>query len=58
MRYLWNLPLVMPNTKLLSVRGHEPHTPLDEAVQATLEGMSHLDGIYASKRPIAQSQRA
>ena len=42
MRYLWNVPLGMSNTKLLAVLGHEPHTPLDQAVEATLEGMGCL----------------
>ncbi|HEY8939061.1 MAG TPA: SDR family oxidoreductase [Cellvibrio sp.] len=40
MRYLWKLPVRMDNSRLLAVLGREPHTPLDEAVQKTLEGMS------------------
>ena len=43
MRYLWKVPLTMDNQKLLAVLGHEPHTPLDQAVQATLEGMGCLN---------------
>lgn len=39
MRYLWNVPVGMNNAKLLAVLGHGPHTPLDEAVEAALEGM-------------------
>jgi nucleoside-diphosphate-sugar epimerase len=39
MRYLWQQPLRMRNTRLLSVLGREPHTPLDEAVRATLAGL-------------------
>jgi len=39
MRYLWNAPLGMDNTKLVATLGYEPHTPLDEAVEAALEGM-------------------
>ncbi|MES2934484.1 MAG: SDR family oxidoreductase [Pseudomonadota bacterium] len=42
MRYLWNVPLRMENAKLLTVLGHEPHTPLDQAVEATLQGMGCL----------------
>lgn len=42
MRYLWNVPLAMDNTKLVATLGHEPHTPLDAAVEAALEGMGCL----------------
>lgn len=42
MRYLWRTPVRMDNAKLLAVLGHEPHTPLDVAVKATLEGMGNL----------------
>ena len=42
MRYLWNVPLDMPNDKLIAVLGHEPHTPMDAAVEATLVGMGCL----------------
>jgi nucleoside-diphosphate-sugar epimerase len=40
MRYLWSEPLRMDNSKLVAVLGREPHIPLDEAVEATLEGMA------------------
>jgi nucleoside-diphosphate-sugar epimerase len=39
MRYLWRNPLRMDNALLVSVLGREPHTPLDEAVEATLGGL-------------------
>lgn len=39
MRYLWQQPVRMDNTRLLAVLGREPHTPLDQAVEATLEGI-------------------
>ncbi|HCX82006.1 MAG: hypothetical protein A3E00_02580 [Curvibacter sp. RIFCSPHIGHO2_12_FULL_63_18] len=42
MRYLWRTPLTMDNTQLLATLGHEPHTPLDEAVEAALVGMGCL----------------
>lgn len=42
MRYLWRTPIEMSNAKLVSTLGHEPHTPLDEAVEAALEGMGCL----------------
>jgi hypothetical protein len=42
MRYLWERPLRMGNARLLGLLGHEPHTPLDAAVRATLEGLGCL----------------
>ena len=44
MRYLWNVPLHMDNRGLTAVLGAEPHTPLDAAVRATLEGIGCLPG--------------
>ena len=42
MRYLWRTPLRMQNAQLTAVLGHEPHTPLEEAIEATLLGMGCL----------------
>lgn len=42
MRYLWQQPVRMGNDRLRAVLGEEPHTPLDEAVQATLQGLGCL----------------
>jgi nucleoside-diphosphate-sugar epimerase len=42
MRYLWQTPLAMDNARLVAVLGREPHTPLEEAVEATLDGMGNL----------------
>ena len=39
MRYLWREEVRMENRRLISVPGHEPHTPLDEAVEGMLVGM-------------------
>lgn len=36
MRYLWTTPVRMSNAKLIAFLGEEPHTPIDEAVRATL----------------------
>lgn len=47
MRYLWQQPVRLRNTRLLSVLGTEPHTPLDIAVGATLAGLGCLDGTAA-----------
>ncbi len=42
MRYLWREPLQLDNAKLLSVIGVEPHTPVDDAMRATLKGLRCL----------------
>lgn len=39
MRYLWREPVRMSNARLIRLLGAEPHTPLDEAVEATLAGL-------------------
>jgi nucleoside-diphosphate-sugar epimerase len=43
MRYLWREPLRMDNSRLREVLGAEPHTPLEQAVEATLQGLGCLD---------------
>ncbi|HEY9100646.1 SDR family oxidoreductase [Chitinimonas sp.] len=42
MRYLWQQPVRMRNDKLVALLGSEPHTPLDEAVRTTLQGLGCL----------------
>lgn len=39
MRYLWQRPVRLDNVRLLKFIGHEPRTPLDEAVRKTLQGL-------------------
>ena len=39
MRYLWREPVRMDKARLIAALGREPHTPLDEAVEATLVGL-------------------
>lgn len=39
MRYLWQQPLRLDNTRLLAHLGAEPHTPLELAVRRTLDGL-------------------
>jgi nucleoside-diphosphate-sugar epimerase len=43
MRYLWQQPVRLANERLVAVLGREPHTPLDQAVEAALVGMGCLD---------------
>jgi nucleoside-diphosphate-sugar epimerase len=42
MRYLWRESIRMDNSRLIAVLGKEPHTPLDEAVEATLIGQGSI----------------
>jgi nucleoside-diphosphate-sugar epimerase len=52
MRYLWETPIRMDNTRLQAVLGAEPHTPLDVAVRNTLMGLGCLadDGCDLTRR--------
>jgi hypothetical protein len=38
-RYLWQHPVRLDNTRLRSFLGEEPHTPLDVAVRTTLAAL-------------------
>ncbi|MBS9475955.1 NAD-dependent epimerase/dehydratase family protein [Ancylobacter radicis] len=42
MRYLWQEPVRLDNGRLRATLGAEPHTPLDEAVRASLIGLGCL----------------
>ncbi|MDM9621766.1 NAD(P)H-binding protein [Rhizobium sp. S96] len=42
MRYLWREPLRMANDRLVAELGEEPHTPVDEAVRASLAALGCL----------------
>ena len=53
MRYLWRQPVRLDNARLVEVLGTEPHTPLDVAVERTLEGL----GCLPSSRPAAAPSR-
>lgn len=45
MRYLWKVPVRLDNAKLVALLGSEPHTPLDEAVRATLKATGCLEEV-------------
>ena len=47
MRYLWQVPLRLDNSKLVAQIGTEPHTPLDDAVHETLEALGCMRGSAA-----------
>ena len=42
MKYLWDVPVQLDNAKLVRVLGEEPHTPVDLALRAALQGMDCL----------------
>jgi nucleoside-diphosphate-sugar epimerase len=46
MRYLWRTSVRMDNARLTAVLGHEPHTPLDEAIETTLVGLGCLTRVW------------
>ena len=48
MRYLCKKPVRLDNTKLVAFLGHEPHTPLDIAVRATLVDLGCIDAAPAA----------
>ncbi len=49
MRYLWRQPLRMDNARLVTALGREPHTALEEAVEATLVGLGCLPRLMDSQ---------
>ena len=53
MRYLWNVPIGLDNTKLVNFLGEEPHTPLDTAMRATLADMGCLDEGFEPRGVLA-----
>lgn len=42
MRYLWQQPVQLDNSRLVAMLGAEPHTPLDVAVRTTLQALDCL----------------
>ncbi|WP_043783818.1 NAD-dependent epimerase/dehydratase family protein [Rubrivivax gelatinosus] len=54
MRYLWQQPARLDNRRLVALLGEEPHTPLDEAVEATLQS---LDVMPRRPAPVAPASR-
>jgi nucleoside-diphosphate-sugar epimerase len=45
MRYLWRRPIGLDNAKLVRFLGEEPHTPLDQALRASLADLGCLGAI-------------
>ena len=42
MRYLWETPVLLDNTRLVARLGAEPHTPIVDALRAALMGLGCL----------------
>jgi nucleoside-diphosphate-sugar epimerase len=42
MRYLWRTSVKMESSRLTGFLGDEPHTPLDEAIERSMEGLRCL----------------
>jgi hypothetical protein len=58
MRYLWRRPIGLANDRLIGFLGAEPHTPLDQALAATLADMGALGGNVVEpdlRRALAQT---
>lgn len=58
MRYLWQQEVRMDNTLLRQTLGAEPHTPLDEAIEASLRGLGCLPPAAVATSPAAAVHRA
>jgi nucleoside-diphosphate-sugar epimerase len=42
MKYLWRQPVRLDNARITRELGREPHTPLDQAIEETLQGLKCL----------------
>lgn len=51
MRYLWQQDVRMDNRQLVATLGQEPHTPLEQALEATLQALGCLPGHPAPAPP-------
>ena len=54
MRYLWQQEVRLHNGQLLRFLGHEPHTPLDAAIEATLSGIGCLGAAAPGAEAMAR----
>lgn len=58
MRYLWKVSLRMKNDKLVAELGTEPHTPIDDAVRASLIAQGSLPASNAATAHLLYSGKA
>ena len=57
MKYLWDYPVRLRNNKLLAALGHEPRTPLDDAVWTTLAALGCLETAPRLRTPVDREHR-
>jgi len=55
---VWRQPLRLDNARLLALLDAEPHTPLDDAIAATLSGLGCLPEAAAVHAIAPPAQRA
>jgi nucleoside-diphosphate-sugar epimerase len=58
MRYLWRRPIGLSNARLVRFLGEEPHTPLDQALAASLADMGALDETPYAGSAVARTSSA
>lgn len=58
MRYLWKVPLRMKNDRLVAELGTEPHTPIDEAVRASLIAQGSLPEPHDATALLSPAEKA
>lgn len=58
MRYLWQHPLQLDNTKLIDFLGEELTTSLEVAIEETLKGLGCLDGASELPGPDSQNSKS
>lgn len=49
MRYIWQQEIRLDNQQLLKILGTEPHTPLEQALEITLQGLGCLPSTTVSQ---------
>ena len=55
MRYLWKQSLTLDNARLVAFLGAEPHTPIDQALRATLKDLGCLEDESPSGLALASA---
>ena len=58
MRYLWEQPVLLDNSRLIARLGAEPHTPIEEALRTALAGLDALPREAEARTTVAAAPRA
>lgn len=56
MRYLWDVPVLLDNTRLVARLGVEPRTPLVQALRTAMEGQGSLPCLNGEGQPAGGEQ--